>query len=472
MIGKTEQLQRYRALKISGISEDTICRIWKYQLVNKEKLFAYDPAGFQIVYPGRWNRAAGPDFRDALVAMQDGTLLHGDVEVDLRASDWIAHKHHLNSAYNNVILHIVLVQDTDKPTLLQANKVVPVLPLWNFTDEGWGDLIQRCTTLSCIEDPCRPEEVLPNSMNALTILEAQGERRFLEKALAYEQALACVSPDQVLYEGLADALGYSNNREPFILLARSLPYAVLKGMIAGKSDQKACSIAQALLFGTAGLLPSQSSGGGSLPSNRESELPSDLVRIWRKSGFDACLKASAWRFSGLRPGNDPVRRIAGLASLVTRLPEGLTGFLLDKVRSPDSPQVCSEIRKVMQVEMRTGEIKSGLPGVVAGWGAGKSLIGRSRAADIVLNVVLPFAYGYGELVSDMALMSNAKHAYANHPRLCENWVTRYVSAKVFGSNRPVFPLRASHQQGMLGLYYRYCRDRHCHSCPVLTAGAA
>ena len=55
---------------------------------------------------------------------------------------------------------------------------------------------------------------------------------------------------QLLYEGVMEALGYARNRKPFRELAQRVPFAQLMG----KSDEEI----QAVLFGVAGLLPSQS----------------------------------------------------------------------------------------------------------------------------------------------------------------------------------------------------------------------
>ena len=58
--------------------------------------------------------------------------------------------------------------------------------------------------------------------------------------------------------------------------------------------------------------------------------------------------------------------------------------------------------------------------------ASLALIGPSRAADAVVNVLLPLAAALGALSDDPALVRAAEAAYAAHPPLAENWITRLV----------------------------------------------
>src|SRR5215210_3308201 len=84
-----------------------------------------------VVYRGRWTYNFGPDFQGALIAF-GAELRQGDVELHLRASDWQAHGHHLNPAYNAVILHVVLEDDRRAgPTVCrrQDGATVPTLVL-------------------------------------------------------------------------------------------------------------------------------------------------------------------------------------------------------------------------------------------------------------------------------------------------------------------------------------------------------
>ncbi|MCK5740975.1 MAG: DUF2851 family protein, partial [Chlorobi bacterium] len=60
----------------------------------------------QILSPGRLNVHAGPDFSETAV-LTEGTIFVGDSEFHRRSSEWFAHNHHKDPAYDKVVLHIV-----------------------------------------------------------------------------------------------------------------------------------------------------------------------------------------------------------------------------------------------------------------------------------------------------------------------------------------------------------------------------
>lgn len=61
----------------------------------------------EIVHKGILNHDSGPDYLNAVVKM-NGVEWHGNIELHLRNSDWYLHGHHLDPAYNTVVLHVVL----------------------------------------------------------------------------------------------------------------------------------------------------------------------------------------------------------------------------------------------------------------------------------------------------------------------------------------------------------------------------
>ncbi len=65
----------------------------------------------QFLSPGRIS-SVGPDLLEIAVLL-NGFLIVGDCEIHFKSSDWILHKHELDSNYSNVILHIVMDDDID-----------------------------------------------------------------------------------------------------------------------------------------------------------------------------------------------------------------------------------------------------------------------------------------------------------------------------------------------------------------------
>ena len=61
----------------------------------------------RICFAGRWNHAAGPDFRGAILLDSAGRTQRGDVELHRDPSGWRSHGHHRDPAYAQVLLHVV-----------------------------------------------------------------------------------------------------------------------------------------------------------------------------------------------------------------------------------------------------------------------------------------------------------------------------------------------------------------------------
>jgi len=113
---------------------------------EKVKHFLSDPARIfktlsgkrlQILAPGTHNKFEGPDFLDMAILL-DGTIVVGNAEFHINASDWHKHKHGDSSYYDNVILHIILNNDaeTDLDTLVLDSEELLNSTLPNNEDKG------------------------------------------------------------------------------------------------------------------------------------------------------------------------------------------------------------------------------------------------------------------------------------------------------------------------------------------------
>ena len=95
-----------------------------------------DTAGLKvhILSRGEWNHEAGPDFRNAKIRYQ-GKILHGDIELHRKSSDYIRHGHLADAAYGNVILHVV--EEDDLQGREEACKDAEHFPLHQRPLEGY-----------------------------------------------------------------------------------------------------------------------------------------------------------------------------------------------------------------------------------------------------------------------------------------------------------------------------------------------
>ena len=206
----------------------------------------------KVLYPGRLSSQAGPDFRDAVILTSDGRLIRGDVELHLEAPGWRHHGHHLDPRYNGVVLHVVLWPRGEVTSIQEANLEAPILALEPFLDSlngganSKGDVISLLTSLD--------EKALGG------LLDRAGDERFLAKSSGMKMEMEAQRADEVLYQGLMEALGYADNRRPFRDLARRAPMQRLTSLIREPPHTRLLAI-QALLLGVSGLLTRLDSGG-------------------------------------------------------------------------------------------------------------------------------------------------------------------------------------------------------------------
>ncbi|MHB0871245.1 MAG: DUF2851 family protein, partial [Chloroflexota bacterium] len=378
----------------------------------------------------------------------------------VRSSDWWAHGHHRDPHYDGVILQVVIWDDASVPTVRQDGVHVPVVALSSHLSIPLEDLLNSPPPDPSPPIPCwagSPEDV---ALGAL--LDRCGGDRLAGKAARFEADLTCASPDQLLYRAIGVALGYSRNRLPFGRLADRLP---LERLLVYRTQHSALPGLEALLLGVAGLLPSQRG----LPADPGDGYARELEVCWAADGpvwAAVPMEAVEWEFFRVRPANFPTRRVAALAGLAHRWPpQGLAEALADLVR-------CSGPRSLP----RSLEAPL-LLGAAHGYWAGRydfalplrrarDLIGRQRAAEIAVNVFLPFLIAWAAHRNDPELAGRVWEAYRLYPKRGDNELSRYVAAQITGLPRPRVARSACRQQGLLHLYRGWCEAKRCGECPV------
>ncbi|MFP3899095.1 MAG: DUF2851 family protein [Dehalococcoidia bacterium] len=418
--------------------------LWQ-QMVGQE-LTSSQHGPLSVIYPGRANDDSGPDFRDAVIESASG-VTKGDVEVHVNSGDWYSHAHHTDAGYNNVILHVVMWHDCNSTTLLQSGNSIPVLCL--------AEALHQQAYLLPYRLPCFHILNRVDKQALAEYLGMAGEERFKQKAIAFETRLRREGAGQVLFSGIMRALGYAKNTQSFEELAGRMPLKALE-------SAEGLDLKKALLLGTAGLLPSQ---------RWQEERPNDgealkLERIWRSEGRQReTMTADNWNLTHIYPNNSPVRRIMAQGHLLKRYrEEGLLAGMM---------------RLVMQAPLTNGSrvLDDGLAVVNDGYWAdhfdfgttGKTrasaLLGKSKAGEIIANVILPFAFCWGRSVDSPALADKARELYHNRPGLPGNCITRHM-ARQFGLEQPS-GLTACHQQGLLHIFRCHCREGRCSLCPII-----
>jgi hypothetical protein len=430
------------------LPESRVVEMWRDCLPSGREFLTESGETVRVVYPGRRNRSQGADFLDAVIATDRG-LVAGDIEVHVRSSGWRAHKHYLDPAYNRVVMHVVYHNDTDVDVRLHNGCRVPTLALDKLpegeTGHGRDDGIL----------PCRRTVSRLKAGGIGTVLEAAGEERFHARAAEFRRNRT--GAGQALYEGIMAALGYTRNKGQFLTLARSVPLEILEPVIRGETTEDEClAHVQAVLLGAAGLLPSQRPQV-CLRTGRSDTWPEKLETVWNGYGGVPVLSAGDWYMSGTRPGNFPVRRIAAMGYLLLRCRrDGLLAGLTKTLYPGETGAGYSEVENSLVVSAE-GYWARNLDFHLPVRNKAPALLGRGRAADIVINILLPFAAA--TISEDRAL-----EMYRSYPRLETNTLERHMLQQLGLDRKTVNS--ACRQQGLIHIYRTLCSRGKCGECPL------
>ena len=385
----------------TALRESDLSRIWEGQTFPPEAMTTRGGDRLRVIYRGRRGRGAGPDFRDAIIAAPSG-LLEGDVELHLRSSDFRRHGHHLDHAYDGLAMHLVLRHDDGADTQLCSGRRVPVVALADWLEARTDQLIEWLQRAPVWQEPCRSAVNRLGQEAVSRTLDRLGEIRFRQKTAACGKELSAAAPDDVLWSGLLEALGYGGHRERFREIAAAVPWRPLRERLAeagGAASRKA--LATRLL-----------------------------------SAASARLSTPTPQGSSIRPANRLERRLAGAAALAARFTEsGFTAQLLPLLEPGGSIAVRSLIRS-LSVE---------------------GSIGRSRAIEIAANAVLPLLAA----LENGRWERPAERLYALLPL-----PARYGPVRHLHDALPDVRIDFRRQQGMLYLLGQYCTRGGCGRCPL------
>ena len=296
-------------------SEDLLQFIWQFNFIEKrDELKTAEGEALQIIQPGTLNTNAGPDFLNAKVKIGD-TLWAGNIELHLKSSDWIKHKHDENEAYAKLILHVVYENDT----ALDLN--FPVLEIKNHI---------RPTLLDRYEELMRIDKQIPcqsllkdiSELRKTHMLERVLIERLERKTMEVEKLLLKTNNhwEEVFYILIARNFGLKINQVPFQTIAESTP---LKLFAKHKSN---LTQIEAILFGQAGFLSQEHD------DDYFQELKKEYT-FFQKLYTLKSIPVHKINFLRLRPANFPTIRLAQFAKLLYQ-----STHLLSKILETKGPK--------------------------------------------------------------------------------------------------------------------------------------
>ena len=439
----------YRAMSTSSglinhLPESLIVDVWQHQVMGRTDLRTEDDEPIKIIYPGRINDDRGADLLDAIIATNHGPL-KGDIEIHVKSSGWRAHRHHRDPRYNRVILHAVFWCDTGATSELQNGEMVPILALHKYVKDPMAAHNNYEHSLTNLGMRCHRAFGFSNTYFMGEFLDSAGEARFAGKAARFQTELSRTEASQSLYQGIMAALGYAKNKLPFQELAHKLPIQTLESFTRGNLSGEACLVRQ-----QTAILADRWVGR--------------LEKAWASAPQTGAMSEDNWHLFKVRPTNFPTRRIAAMTYLINRYKEkGMFAEMVNQIRDVPVDTGCHQLEKALMVNTDSywaSHFDFG-PGsrLIA-----PALLGGGRAADIVVNVVLPFAFAWSKLASRPELARKALELYRRHPKLSANTIERHMVKQLGISGNLVNS--ACRQQGLLHIYKTLCSQGRCSYCSL------
>lgn len=430
-----------------NISEKDVTVYWQEQIRHKRRWLDSEGNRVEILYPGRFNDGRGGDFKDALISYNKEKNF-GCIEVHTRSSGWQEHGHNQDPAYNQVILHVVWEANSSRPILRQNGQRIPTITLKEVVSSK-----KVKSTFSCLGVGRRKK-----LKSIQRVLAKAGDIRFKLLAEKHRRLALPSEAGQSLFQGLMESLGYSKNKVPFRDLASFIPLDYLeKTVFASRFEEDSLIQMQAILLGKAGLLPSQR-----LLDQVKDEYIEELERAWANSSQSASLSVRNWELFRVRPDNYPVLRMAALSQLLYSWREkGCLETLLDLVRTVPLKRSDLYLEAKFLVKAQS-YWKNHFDFGRACKNQKAFILGKARAAEIIVNILLPFTFTWGLTSLDPLLCDKASEIYRRYPRLGSNSIERHMLNQL--SLVPGQVNSARFQQGLIHIYKTWCTQGRCLNC--------
>lgn len=278
------------------MNEKLLQYLWNFKVFTHYNFTDTEGNPVEILNFGKWNTESGPDFLMAKIKIKN-VILAGNIELHVKASDWIFHNHSKDPAYQNIILHVVYQNDIDIEEFKNQN--IPTLELKDHIDknifEKYENLLKESQFIPC-------EKIFSFKKIPVHFHEENLLKKLEEKSVEIETDLQRYKNnyEAVLFQHLAYSFGLKVNASIFKQIAESIDFTVINKIRQNKTQL------EALFFGVSGWL----------------ETPQDpQMQLWKrefdfiKNKYNISDIKIYPKFLRLRPPNFPTIRLSQLADL-------------------------------------------------------------------------------------------------------------------------------------------------------------
>ncbi len=399
--------------------------VWKHLLIKPERLETTEGENIEIIFQGNYNTNEGADFTEAKIRIGN-TILVGNIEIHVYASDWNKHQHRKNKKYNNVILHVVFMND----------QTIPHLPTLELNGKISSMLLKKYNQLlqNSIPVPCHNNWNEIETINLLNIKERILFERLENKKIKILNKLNELQQDwlKTKYNLLLQYFGGNINKFGFEQLAQRLDYKILI-----KHADNLTQI-EALLFGTAGFLEDDFEDIYYVHLQKEYQYLKIKYNL-------VSLSKSIWNFLRMRPANFPTIKIALLANLIQASPQLFHLQHISATKQFLSQLVASSYWDTHYTFGKASKLQ-------------QKKLGESSINSLIINYSIPLFYTYQSTFEHKDVFQACIDYYELLP-FEENHKVKYFYQAQGSKN-------ATDSQFLIELYDHYCSQRKCLECKV------
>lgn len=388
-----------------------------------------------ILNPGLLNKHAGPDFSQATLIL-DGTTWVGNIEIHIKSSDWMLHRHQYDGAFESVILHVVYHHD--KPVYRKDGSAIPVLVLKGLFDEQllatYSAMINSSNRFACQPQIAGVPDIIVSGFLSRVLAE-----RFEQKSAEVLEQLEVLKGDwdETFYHFMARNFGFKVNAAGFELLAGSVSRQVFA---KHKDDSKQIA---ALVFGQAGFLAQD------FAEEYPAKLKKEYYFLRKKYQLDP-IDVSVWKFLRMRPQNFPTIRLAQFSALIFS-----SSHLFSKILEITNLKVLYELFEHLPVDnywqthyhfnKTTKKVNLQL--------------GRPSVQNIIINTVCLFLFSYGRYTDRQEIIDRALDFLEEMPAENNSIIGYYIDSGIKPNNSFM-------SQALLQLNKCYCSQKKCLNCGI------
>lgn len=412
--------------------------VWKFKKFDFKNLQTSCGMPVSIIQVGTHNQTeSGPDFQQAKLKISD-QLWAGNVEIHLKSSDWYAHGHQNDKAYDNVILHVVWEDDVD--VFRSDQTQIPSLKLQDYISEK-----QLNSYLNLFENNKEKWINCENSFSEVDDFKSSTwlERLYIERLEAKNKLIlklleqSANNWDEVCFKMLAKNFGLNVNGQSFLQMANGLDFKIIN-----KLSQNQFQL-EALLFGASGIL------NKTHDDIYFEKLNNEFQYLKQKFQLDLASNVQV-KYFRLRPDNFPNIRLSQLSVLYHN-----TQHLFSKLMQTENLDTIYDIFDVSASSYWDTH-----------YNFGKESKSKSKKLSqnfkdlLIVNTLIPLKFAYSKF--------KGKSDFENeiYPIISVLKAEKNSITKGFSKLKPKIANTAMESQALIQLKTNYCDLNKCMQCQI------